>query len=871
MYTNINIYNNKIYFSYYNDKNIRIDTTSEFKPSLYVKDEKGTCRGEDGKILKEMTLSLKDYYNVVNNENRKNYFYGEVNPVFQFISKYWKNFQFNSKLFKLFKIFCIDIEILSFDSSIPDVNKAEYEISAISIKDFKKDMNYVLSFLEYNENNSILNMDKKKIVYKKCENEQDLLKTLIFIFNKMKPDIITGWNVEFFDLPYLYNRILNILGENYLKKCSPYKITKRIIKKNYNEVIVYKDPLIPFLDYLSLYRSYTENKKALALNNVCLEELELEKLEYGTSLIGLAKNNPQMYIDYNIWDSELVYLLDKKLKLIELALNIMYLSKTLYKDIFHSTQLWDIAIYNELKKQNKEIIPQPVMDIFTQIKGAYVFNIIKGKHENIVVFDMISLYPNVTIGANISKMTLIEDIKSEKLIQYRNSNEKNIEYIIENKYENLLNDLKENDFCYTPNGQFWDRKEQSIVGRIMERYFKERIEIQEKIKKSKNENNKIGMDRYQYALKILLNSGYGVFASEYFRYRDTRVGEAITATGQLIIRMVYKEINEKLKDDVYIIGGDTDSIFISLTPYINKMNIIDKNEKLNAIIKYSNEKIIKLLNKTFENISKRLNFFKFPLKMKLEYVADRGLYLAKKNYIVRKLTNGENSLEKEKIQAKGIELIKSSISFYLRKKLKSFLALILDEKIDILDEELAKLKEEFKTMNIENVAFSKTTTDITKYFCNYEYKLYEKCTPIHVRAAILYNYLIEKNNLNLKKAVDNGRIYYVYMKRPNILNENVMGFVDYTIFDKLNIKRYIDYDLQFEKLILNPLTKLTIFYNKDLVRDKSYQLSNIDCLFEDEVESEIVTINARGEIEIKKGNICQHPDFINHVLNLVKK
>jgi len=830
MYTNINIYNNKIYFSYYNENGKRIDSSIDFKPSLYIEEKGGYYTGEDGKGLKKIDISLRDYYNLVNNENRKNYFYGEISPVYQFISKYWLNFNYTPKLYKVFTIFAIDIEVLSHTGVIPDVNKVEYEISSIAIKDFKKDMNYVLSFLNYDSNKSILNIEKDKIIYKKCENEVSLLRTLIFILHKSKPDIITGWNSEYFDLPYIYNRILKVLGEDYLKMCSPYNIIKKVIKRNYNDVIIFKDPLIPSLDYLSLYRTYTENKKALTLNNVCLEELDLEKLEYDMSLDELAEKNPQIYVDYNIWDSELVYLLDVKLKLIELALSIMYKAKTIYKDVFHSTQLWDVLIYNELKKQKKEIIPWPVMDVFERIKGAYVFDTIKGKHENIVVYDINSLYPNVVIGANISKMTLIEDI-SEELVQYRNSNGKNINHIIECEYADLSSDLKKYNYCYTPNGQFWNRNGQSNIGKIMESIYNERLEIQNKMKKSQSGKNKTAMDIYQKALKLLLNSGFGVFACDYFRYRDTRVGEAITATGQLIIKSVHKEISNKLKDDAYVIGGDTDSIFISLTPRINRMGILKEDEKLKEIIKYSDEVIIKLLNKVFNDISAKLNFFKFPLKMKLEYIADKGLYRAKKNYIVRKITDEKKLLEKKRVIAKGIEIIKSAIPFYMRKKLKTYLNLILDERMYTLEQELKGLRDEFEKTNIENIAFSKTTTDITKCFCNRIDKLYEKSTPIHIRAAILYNYLIEKYKLNLNKAVDGGRIYYVYMQQPNILNENVLGFVDYRIFDMLNLKQYIDYDLQFEKLILSSLTKLTTFYGKDLVKDKSAQLIDIDCYF----------------------------------------
>lgn len=831
MYSNVNIVFNKIFFSYFKDGK-RVDASTEFNPSLYIVDGKGGYRGDDGKELKKIVVSLKDYFNLTNSENRKNYYYGEISPVYQFISKIWKEFKFTSKHFKWLKVFALDIEVLSYNNNrVPDVNKAEYEISSISIKDFNKELMYVLSFLPYDKNKSVLGIDKEKIIYKKCENEIELLKGIVYILEHAKPDILTGWNIEFFDLPYIYNRIINILGENELKKCSPYHVLKKVIKRNYNDLVTYKDPLIPFFDYLSLYRAYTENKRVLDLNQVSSQELELEKISYNGNLAELAKNDPQKYVDYNIWDTELVYRIDKKMKLIELALNIMYRAKVVHKDVFHATQLWDVLIYNELKNQNKVIIPWPVLDTFDRIKGAHVFESKIGKHDWINVYDVGSMYPNVTIGANISKMSLIENVNNE-LMQFRNSNDRNIDSILNGEYKDLKKLLEKYDYCYTPNGQYWDRKEQSVISKIMEDIYNERKDVQQRMKTSKNEDNKSSLDAYQYALKILLNSGYGVFACEYFRYKDTRVGEAITSTGQLIIKAVYEEINKKLSNDVYIVGGDTDSIFLSLSPYVNKLNLKDKNDKINAIIKYSNEHIVKILNSVFGDISNKLNFSKFPLKMKLEYIADKGLYRAKKNYIVRKVTNGDVILDKEKISPKGIEIIKSSIPFVMRKRLNEFLSLILNDDMVELEKKISELKKEFRTLPLENIALSKTTTDITKYYCGLNDKLYEKSTPIHIRAAILYNYLIEKNKLNLKKAVDNGRIYYVHMLLPNIINENVMGFVESSLFDSLKIKDMIDYDLQFEKLILHPLTKLTTFYNKDLVKDKSSQLVDISALFD---------------------------------------
>lgn len=830
MYTNVNLIYNKIYFSYFKNSK-RIDTHTIFNPELFIPDKNGKYTGDDGNKLRKVIIPLKDYWNVI--KEKPNFFYGEINPIYQFINKVWENSQFSSNTFKKFKIYSIDIEVLSNTNQVPDVNEAKFEISSVSIKDFYRNRNYVLSFLKYDKNKSVLNIDKNKIIYKKCENEVHLLQVLVEILNKDKPDILTGWNIEYFDLPYIYNRIERVLGVDYLKKCSYYNVTRKIKIKNYNNIIMFNDPLIPYLDYLSLYKTFTENKSALALNNVCWEELELEKLDYDSNLNDLALNNSQRYVDYNIWDSELVFLLDEKLKLIELALNIMYRSKTIHKDVFHNSQLWDVLIYNELKKEGKEIIPWPEYSEFDRIKGAHVFDTIGGVHENIVVFDINSLYPNIVIGANISKMSLVENV-DDKLLHYKRTIEKNIDNIINRRYINLLHDLEEYDYCYTPNGEFWKRDKQSTISRIMEDIYNERLGVQQKKKLSKDENNKNSLDKYQYALKILLNAGYGVFACEWFRYRDSRVGEAITSMGQLIIKSIYTEINKKLKDDVYVIGGDTDSIFLSLTPYINKLNIVNKNDRIQKIIEYSNKEIINLINEIFNRISKQLNFFKSPLKIKLEYIADKGVYRAKKNYVVRKVTDGEKVLEKKKIQPKGIEIIRSSFPFYLRKKIFKYLEYILDDDMELLDKELELLRKEFEEINIENIAFSKTTTDITKYFCSYKdgSKLYEKATPIHIRAAINYNYLVEKHNLNLKKAVDHGRIFYVYMRTPNILNENVMGFVDGVIFDKLNLKQYIDYDMQFEKLILNSLTKLTAFFGKDLVNDKSNRLVDINCLFD---------------------------------------
>jgi DNA polymerase elongation subunit (family B) len=827
LYTNVVQLGNFIYYSYYDNDGNKFVKKEEYHPSFYIPSkEESEYKGDDGKNLKRIDCNLKQYREFMSDENRKPYFYGEIHPIYQFISEKFGNKTINPDDFKFISIFAIDIEVYTEDE-FPDINEAENVITSISIKDFKRNKMYVLTTLDFDVSKANLEMDKSTIVYKKVKSEYELLQGIVYIFKNGKPDIITGWNVEMFDVPYLYNRIVKLLGEDSLKEISPYDQIKNSCKKEMykTNVVIFKDALIQVLDYYSLYKKYSvEKREQNKLEFIANVELGIGKIRYEGDLNDLMKNNPQLFVEYNIWDSELIYLLDNKLKIINLALTIAYEAKVTYQDVFSPVKVWDVLLYNHLKKSKIQLLPIPSFEK-TSYMGAFVFDPLKGVHKWIIVYDVNSLYPNIVIAANLGKTTVVENIPDE-LKTFQNSIDDNVEAILNDKYDFSL--LKKYDLCYTPNGQFWKRDIQSSISSIMESLYNKRINYQKKLKTAKG-NDKLALDLVQYALKILLNSGYGAFANEYFRYKDVRVAEGITVTGQTVIKYIAKYLKNKLPD-ISVVFGDTDSLGLSCDNYVKTLGNISDSEIIEKLIQFSNDKLNKVIEDAFKKLSEKLNFFKFPLKMKREYIADRGIYTAKKKYVVRKVVDGDKILDRSELKFVGLEVIQRSMPVIVKNRLKEFVSILLDNDIDKLVDNVNSFKTEFEKLPVEEIASLHSVSDVTKY--KSENTIYKKGSPLNARCSLLYNKIVENKKMGrVNKFIhNNDKVKHIYLKLPNPIKENAIGFIE-KMPEYFGLEKYVDYETQFDKVVLSPLNRLTEFYGLNIKNAINVKVKNINEYF----------------------------------------
>ena len=387
-----------------------------------------------------------------------------------------------------------------------------------------------------------------------------------------------------------------------------------------------------------------------------------------------------------------------------------------------------------------------------------------------------------------------------------------------------LSPLKEVNLTIAANGALYHRV-QGFLPQIMQNLYDERKAYKKKMlaaesEYEKNPSKKLEKDiskfnNIQMARKIQLNSAYGAIGNQHFRYFKLANAEAITLSGQVSAQWIEDRMNKylnKLLDTEsldYVIASDTDSIYINLGPLVNKL-FGSKNDNMAKIVnvmdKICAEQLEPFIDKNYQKLADYVSAYKQKMQMKRECIAERGIWTAKKRYILSVWNSeGVSYLDSGyKLKIKGIEAIKSSTPAPCRKMLKdSFHILLKGTESDAI-EYIEKCRSEFKKLSPEEIAFPRSASDVVKWKSSSS--IYSKGTPIHVRGALLFNHHIKENNLDRKYSlIQNGeKIKYIYLKKPNIIQENVFSFIQ-DFPRELGLDKYIDYDLQFEKSFLEPL------------------------------------------------------------------
>lgn len=320
---------------------------------------------------------------------------------------------------------------------------------------------------------------------------------------------------------------------------------------------------------------------------------------------------------------------------------------------------------------------------------------------------------------------------------------------------------------------------------------------------------------FQLTKKIQLNSAYGAMGNQYFRFYDTRLAEAVTLSGQLVIQWLAKDINAYLnkllntKQLDYVIAIDTDSIYLNLknlvqTAYKDKMPD-DKAKIIDFLDKVANTKIQAVIDKSCKELREYLNARSQKMQMKRESIADKAIWTAKKRYILNVYDNEGVRYETPKLKIQGIEAVKSSTPEVCRQKIKDAVKLILTKTQNDLYTYIDTFKSEFKLLPPELVAFPRGCNGLSTYSDGKT--IYGKGTPIHVRGALVYNKLIKERKLEKKyPCIQEGdKIKFLYLKVPNHIQQNVITMSEDGLPPELNLHKYVDYELQFEKTFLDPL------------------------------------------------------------------
>jgi DNA polymerase elongation subunit (family B) len=815
-YTNIQSWGNTLYLRYVDNGKRELERIIDFHPRVWVPAQSSTINSEfknlSGYPVIEFDAgNIKETREFIErNQGIGNFaVYGNIQPQYQWISQ--NNAGSIPWSASDIVVAYLDIECTC-ENGFPSISNAIEEINAITISFSNLEKKLVLGFDNFTGS-------LEGSIYVPCKDEAQLLTKFIDIWKSNYPDIVSGWHIKFFDIPYIINRISNVLGMKAAKLLSPWNI----LREETIEIMGKKEQTydlfgVAVLDYLDLYKKFTytaqESYKLDYIASVELGEKKLDYSEYG-SLHLLYKEDYNKFIQYNAKDVDLVISLENKMKLIELAMTMAYDAKVNFDDVFSQVRMWDVIIYNHLLTKGY-VIPDRQESRKESIEGAFVKEPKPGFYNWVVSFDLQSLYPHLIMGGNFSPDTIVDNIVSGVTVDRL-------------LYKSVdLSSLKEEDYSMSASGQLYRRDKIGFLAELMEWMFEQRKSYKTKMiqaekdlenaKKTNQDTKQIINDISKYknlqmAKKIALNSAYGAIANKYCRYYDKRIAESITITGQLAIRWVSDALNEFLRKILktnkdYVIAIDTDSCYLNLEDLVTKFfKNKSKDEIIDLLDKICKEELQKVINSSYEDLAQYINSYSQKMIMKREAIADRGIWTAKKRYILNVYDSEGVRYSESKLKIMGIEAVKSSTPNFCRSKIKEAIKIIMKGNQNELYEYIELIKTTFNKLPPEDIAFPRGVNNLKTYSSNVT--IYTKGTPIHVRGSLVYNNILEKNHLTRSYATirEGEKIKFLYLKEPNPIRENVISF-NSILPKELGLHEYVDYNLQFQKTFIEPISTI---------------------------------------------------------------
>ena len=736
-YTNIQLAGDTIlYRGYENGKPVQF--RSHFSPTLYVLSKnKEKFQTLDGRYVSPVKFDkpregrefIRQYDGVEGFE-----VHGYERFVYQYIRQEFPDeVDYNVNQIKMY---AMDIEVQC-ENGFPDVEAAAEEMLSITIKDMVTKKFYIWAVKDFNT-------EHQKFIF---DTEREMLMHFIDWWVKHTPDILTGWNVNLYDVPYICRRVKRILGSKWMNSISPWnRANEREVyvqgRKNY----AYDVSGVNILDYLDLYRKFTySNQESYRLDHIAHVELGQRKVDHSEyeNFKDFYTSDWQKFIEYNIQDTELIDRLEEKMKLLDLAITMSYDAKVNFEDVYSQVRMWDTMIYNYLTDRNIVVPPKKGAKKDEKYAGAYVKEPIPGKYDWVVSFDLNSLYPHLIMQYNISPETLWETRHASASV------------------ERILNEeiTIEDDVCVCANGAQYRKDIQGFLPEMMDKIYKERTIYKKKMLAAKQAYEKAPTDKLQrdiskfnniqMARKIQLNSAYGAIGNQYFRYYNLANAEAITLSGQVSIRWIEGRMNKylnkilKTEDVDYVIASDTDSIYLNLGPLVQ--SVYKGREKDDKVIVSFLDKVCdvefeKYISDSYQALANYVNAYDQKMFMKRETIANKGIWTAKKRYILNAWDIEGVRFDQPKLKVMGIEAVKSSTPGACREKIKECLTVIMNEGEEAAQEFIANFKDHFNELPVEDISFPRGCNGINKW-ANPS-SIYSKGTPIHVRGALLYNCLL---------------------------------------------------------------------------------------------------------------------------------
>ena len=792
------------------------------KPTLFVPSPQGKWKSLTGESMtpvkqdgaKRAREFLEKYKDVDNFE-----VHGYERFVYQWISeKYPGQLRFNMSDMK---IITIDIEVAC-ENGFPDVEASQEEMLCITIKDLATG-----KFITWGTREAKVDTE-----YRVFWTEQEMLADFHKWWCSNTPDIITGWNCNLYDIPYICRRLERVLGEKWQKSLSPWiKVNMREVYIQGRRNLAYDILGVSILDYLDLYRKFTyTNQESYRLEHIATVELGEGKLDHSEfeNFKDFYTEHWQKFVEYNIKDVDLVDRLEKKMKLLELAVTMAYDAKVNFEDVYSQVRMWDTLIYNYLKERKICVPPRQESKKDDKYAGAYVKEPIPGLYDWVVSFDLNSLYPHLIMEYNISPETLVPtrypSISVDKIL--------NGEIDIDS------------DYCVAANGAQYRRDIQGFLPEMMQKIYDERTIYKKKMLIAKSDYEKTGdkelqadisaFNNIQMARKIQLNSAYGAIGNQYFRYYSLANAEAITLSGQLSIRWIENKMNSyinkilKTKEVDYVIASDTDSIYLNLGSLVETVfKGREKSDKsvLRFLEKVCDVEFEKYIQNSYEALATTVNAYDQKMFMKRENIANKGIWTAKKRYILNVWNSEGVQYAEPKLKMMGIEAVKSSTPAACRTAIKDALKVIMNGTESDVQEFVGNFRKKFETMPPEDIAFPRGCNGVGKF--SNPATIYSKGTPIHVRGALLYNFHAKKNKVTHKYPLiqEGEKVKFLYLRRPNKINENVISFFQ-TLPKEFGLDKYIDFDIQFQKSFLDPLQVIM-----DTINWKAEKIATLEDLF----------------------------------------
>ena len=796
-YTSVERFANNLLYRGYDDNGKKISHRIKYKPTMYLKSKKQntTWKSLDGVPVDPMQFSSMSELR----EFQKTYrdvpdfkLYGNERHIPAFIQGQFPNEIPYDR--RLIDIASLDIET-SFGDGFPEIDNPVNEILTIALKSSKDEIYRVWGLKGYDEETSQLK--HLKIEYRQFRDEASMLESFIEYWSSPEntPDIITGWNTRFFDIPYMVSRMVFLLGEERVRNLSPWrKIERKDIRVQGNIRTTFDISGIQHLDYMELFKKFAYtygNQESYSLNHISSVVLGEKKLDYSEvgSLRDLYDADYQMFVDYNIKDVELIERMEDKLGLITLVMTMAYLGGVNYQDTLGTCAIWDSIIFRRLARSKIATIPseEKTSEAFP---GGYVKEPQVGMHDWVMSFDLNSLYPNIIVQYNMSPETIL--------------------------------DMSGAEGATASNGAVFSKAKKGIIPEIVEELYAKRVTVKNEMLDAKTKLESISkrkrteyqatagqvarLETLQTAIKILLNSLYGAMGNKYFRYFDLRIASGITMTGQAVVKHGEKSVNGFLDEFLgeskdRVIAMDTDSLYIGVSDVIEKFK---PNNPVNFLDEFGSKAIEPMLERAFKDFSDKTNAYSHRMVMKREAIADRGIWTAKKRYILNVHNNEGVQYAEPKIKIMGIEAVKSSTPQVCREAMNNMFKIIVSGDEEKTQEAVKLFKDYFKSLPPDEIAFPRGVTDISKW--SNKSTIYKKGTPIHVRGALLYNNRIRSLALEKKyELIQNGdKIKFIYLRVPNTIQENVISFPGH-LPEELELHKYVNHDLQFEKTFLDPI------------------------------------------------------------------